>query len=476
MLEPDKAAFTMIDIIENGKTPYKLITTEKGLSIDSKLKIEDNENFKLTFTLQPEDQRKGIDLDYFFQRPFALITSGMVIHVKNFNVLKGSRGLNEHTPCDLNIELKSFKGDLDDNMWKQSRQKAYIKYRKSQLNPHSSGIIFDLKTHTEDNGFFNAVELKVGEVKFLFYHETIDAENGYFIINPNGNIDFTQMEAIVEAVITAFGFLNGFYMRSSIYYFTVKEVENRDNISFYYENFDSAINSDKPILDSGNYPDIPREARELTSEQFNRLVNLLFENTEYLRSAYLLIEASTLKGCSQASLASVALETIANKIQEKFTAENIIDNNTIWSGLRYDLTKVVKKYADRIAKDKLTILTNKIAIINNQPNSSKLNSAFDKLGIILNEEEKGCINSRNLFLHGKLPRNKTTILTDTELLNILANRLVMLSSMLLLKLIGYDGNVIDRGMTEVIKWRMINAGQKVRGGNCLRNISNPNDD
>ncbi|MBB5439304.1 hypothetical protein HDC92_002991 [Pedobacter sp. AK017] len=88
-------------------------------------------------------------------------------------------------------------------------------------------------------------------------------------------------------------------------------------------------------------------------------------------------------------------------------------------------------------------------------------------------EEKECINSRNLFLHGNLPRNKNTILNDQELLSILANRLVMLSSMLILKLVGYDGNVIDRGMTEVIKWRMIHAGQRVGGGSCLRNIASP---
>ncbi|MBB5439305.1 hypothetical protein HDC92_002992 [Pedobacter sp. AK017] len=100
-------------------------------------------------------------------------------------------------------------------------------------------------------------------------------------------------------------------------------------------------------------------------------------------SAYLLIEASTLKGCSQASLGAVALETITRKIQEKNAAEKIIDDKTVSRGLLYDLNKVIKKYADRLKKDQLTMLTNKINMINNKPNSSKLTSAFDQMGIIL---------------------------------------------------------------------------------------------
>ncbi|WP_443939213.1 hypothetical protein [Pedobacter sp. MW01-1-1] len=476
MLTPDSAAHNLINILENGKTSYKLITTEKDLAIESEFKILDDNNFELSFTLQPDEQKRGIDIDYFFQKPFVLATHGMRVFVKNSSVRNASRGLNEDSPCKFKVELQSFKGDADENMWKQSRQKAYIKYKISKFNPYSSGLTFDLRTHEKDNGFFNAVALKIRNIDFLFYHEAVDTENGYFIINPNGKIDFTQLEAIVEAVITAYGFLNGFYMRDAIYYFTVKEIDNKSKVSFYYENFNTSILSDKPILDSGNYADIPRQERELTSAQFNKLVNLLYDDKEFSRSAYLLIEAGTLKGCSQASLGAVALETITKKIQEKNVPQNIVDDKKTWNGLRYELMKIVKKYTEHLTKDQLTILTNKISLINNKPNSSKLTSPFEQLGIKLNAEEKECINSRNLFLHGNLPRNKNSALSDQELLNILANRLVMLSSMLLLKLIGYEGKVIDRGMTEVIKWRMIHAGQKVYGGNLLRNINRPADE
>lgn len=108
----------------------------------------------------------------------------------------------------------------------------------------------------------------------------------------------------------------------------------------------------------------------------------MYHDKEYLRSAYLLIEASTLKGCSQASLGAVALETITKKIQEKSATEKILDDKTVSRGLLHDLNKVIKKYADRLRKDQLTILTNKINILNNKPNSNKLTSAFDQMGIM----------------------------------------------------------------------------------------------
>lgn len=358
------------------------------------------------------------------------------------------------------------------NLCGNRRYKKPIKYKKSRFNPYSSGLIFDLKTHSRDDGFFNAISLKTGKIDFLFYHESIDADYGYFIVNPKQKTDFDQLEAIVNAVITAYWFLNGFYMLDTIYYFTMKEIDGKKKTSFYYENFKASINSNKPIIDSGNYADIPKQERLLSSEQFQNLVNLLFHDKEYLRSAYLLIEAGTLTGCSQASLGAVALETITKKIQKKNVAGSIIEDKQTSRGLLYKLNKVLKEYSG-LSQEQLRILSNKLNSINNKPNSSKLTAAFDQVGITLTHEEQECINSRNLFLHGNLPRNKDAVMSDRELLGILANRLVMLSSMLLLKLAGFNDYVIDRGMTEVIKWRMIMRGKKVRGGNYLRNISKP---
>lgn len=473
MLSPDLAALDLIKLLEKGEHLYKLVTTVKGLAIDSNFRIAEDDNFKLTFTLQPAEQQKGIDLDYFFTRPFALATMGMSIYITNGKVIRGKHELNEDSPCKYEIEVKSFKGDVDDSLWRQSFQKAYIKYRRDKINPYSSAVIFDLTTRDIDDGFYNAVTFEIDKKEFLFYHETIDNIYGYFVISPKKEIDLDKLQAIVKTVITAYGFINGNYVMDVVYYLCVKEVNGKRIPSFYFENFKASILSNKPILDSGNYPDIPKEQRLLTSLQFGALIKLLFHNEDYLRSAYLLIEAGTLTGCSKASLGAVALETITKNIQKLNNSNEIIEDKNLRRNLIYKLQKVLKEYTNVLDKEQFRILTNKINSLNNKPNSNKLTAAFDQLSIRLNEDEQECINSRNRFLHGNLPQNKDLNLSDQELLNVLANRLAMLSSMLLLKSAGYNGYVIDRGMTEVIKWRMIMRGQKVNGGNCLRNINQP---
>lgn len=468
----DEAIFNLVDILENGKPEYKLVTTEKELFVIGDFRILENNNYLLTFTLKPEQHNKGIDVDYFMTKPFILLTrDGMKIVVNNYKIVKASKGIIETVPCKFQIEIKSFRGDADESLWLQSKQKAYIKYKRNNFSPCKSGIVFDYTTSGKDNGFYNALILKIDNTEIIFYHESLSMDSGYFVIAHNQKIDFEKFQSIVSSIITAYGFLNGFYMLDTIYYFSVKEIENVPNVTFYYENFNQAIFSENPILDSGNYHDIPKEKRLLSSNQFNKLVNIFLKDADYMRSGYLLIEAGSLNGSSKASLGAVALETVTKKIVAKKLEDKIVEDKNIMYGLLYKLKKILKEYSNVLTKEQLLILTNKLNAVNKKPNSSKLNGAFDDLSISLTAEEKQCIDSRNLFLHGSLPRNKEGNLTDQEQVNIMANRLVMLTSILLLKLIGYEGYVIDKGMTEIIKWRRIMSGQKAPKGNYLREIT-----
>ncbi|WP_312190900.1 hypothetical protein [Sphingobacterium sp.] len=474
MLEPDKASMNLIHIIESGKAKYKIVTTITGLAVVSSFRILENGNYNVDMTINPDEHEKGVDLDYFFRRPFGLVTQdGMRIFVNNHKVVSGSMGLDTSAPFKCNIEIKSFKGDADDSLWKNSRQRAYIKYNSKTFNAFSSGLIFDYTTASEDKGFYNAVLLKIEETELLFYHEQLGDGLGVFVIWPKKMIDFDVFQPMVSAIITAYGLLNGFYMLDSIYYITVKELANASKTSFYYENSEAAILSGNPILDSGNYPDVPEIERKMTSTQFNKLVNMFYKDQDYQRSGYLLIEAGSLNDTAKASMGAVALETITKKIGDKKTDSKIISDSSLISGIKHKLKKVLKEYNETLTKEQHQLLNTKIDLMNSMPSRNKLTSPFDQLGIALSEDELECIKSRNFFLHGNLPNNKNSDLTNQELLSVMANRLVMLSAMLLLKSAGYDGYVIDRGITEVIKWRMIMQGMKVQSGNNLRHIADP---
>ena len=187
----------------------------------------------------------------------------------------------------------------------------------------------------------------------------------------------------------------------------------------------------------------------------------------------LLITAGTIQGISKGSLASVALETITNFICSKQKATPIIEDNEISSKLKYELKIGLKKIKPLVLPEQYSILENKLTHINNCPNSQKLEAPFEILGIILTEEEKYCLKCRNKILHGVLPDNKKLkMLTEEERVFCVSNKLIMLSSMLLLKKIGYEYNVIDWGYTEIAKKRTILKGQRVRSGNIFRKICN----
>lgn len=472
MFDIDRHIYDFIEKLQGSGNSYKLFTTIPDFFINSDFRVVDNDNYNLSFTLQPNELKKGLDLNYFFQRPFILVSEGMRILIQNVDVVEASQGINDDGPCKFNIKVKAFKGDTDEALWEQSKQVAYLRYNKNQFSSSKSGIIFDLTTSSKNNGFYNALQLNIDNVELLFYYESVTPEYGYYIFRPKGLIDFKKFKHIIDSVITAFGFLNGYYMPDTVYYFAQKKVKNKSILTYSYENSKRSFNTNAPIIDSGYYKDIPVEDLQLSSLEFNNLVDVLYKNEEYLRSALLLINAGTLKGCAKASLAAVALETITKNIGAESLSKQIIGDKRLSKELRCQLKNTLYKFSDKLDQEQLSILSNKLDQINSKPNASKLEDAFQHLDILLDEEEKYCISCRNLFLHGNLPKRKQdTWLTDIELLDIVADRLVMLGSILLLKMAKYNGMVIDRGMTEVTKWRMIKSGQKVGGGNCLRSIT-----
>jgi hypothetical protein len=471
MFETDRLVYEFIELLQAGKDSYKLFTTIPDFMIDANFQKTDNDNYELLFTLQPNELKKGLDLDYFFQRPFLLVSNRMKILVQNYDITSGKQGILEDSPCNFKIEVKAFKGDTDDDLWEQSKQKAYFKCKKSKFIPHKSGVLFDLTTKAKDNGDYNAIILKIDNVELLFYYESITSEDGYYIFIPKESINFNKFQRIIHVIITSYGFLNGFLLKDTVYYFAQKEINKRGLITFRYENFKESFYSKYPILDSGHYNDISNEDLQLTCAQFNHLVNLLYTNEEYFRAALLLISAGRLDGCDKASLGAVSLETITKEVWKDST-QKIIEDKELNQKIRDQLKRCVESFSEQLTKKQLDLLKNKIDQINNKPNSDKLEDPFLLLNIPLDEDDLFCIDCRNRLLHGNLPRRKKDMcLSDEELLDLVANRIVLLSSMLLLKLAGYTGLVIDWGMTKIIKWRMIKNGEKVTGGNSLRRIS-----
>lgn len=479
MLERDKLIINFIENLEKGKEDYKFTFIDEnsldasGVYINSNFKKNHNNNYEITFKASDSELENKLNPDYFMSKPSYLVSSGKLITgIENYNVLSVTQGIQDELPNNYRIEVNAFRQGVEFKKWQDSRQKAYIKCNNEIFDPTNTAIQFDLNFNGSSTK--NALHISIDKIDLIFYYEQVDKEHGYFVFDANALINFEKFKTIIEIVSTAYGLITGYYLLGSIYYFSLKQESNRTSpLSYYYENISQILKSDNAILKNGFYEDIPKNRITLSSSQFNNLVKKLYADNELYRSAKLLITAFNEKGCAKASLAAVALETITKRIDTESVTGKIIDDKKIAHGLRNKLKKVIKEYKESINPQQSELLVKKVDNINTNTNFNKLEEAFKSLNIKLKPEEVECIKSRNLFLHGNQPKNIKNIkhLRQDEIVNIMSNRLVMLSCMLLLKLSKFDGFVIDWGMTEVIKWRMLRSGEKPPNGCFLRDIS-----
>ena len=133
--------------------------------------------------------------------------------------------------------------------------------------------------------------------------------------------------------------------------------------------------------------------------------------------------------------------------------------------MTYELKKAIKKIKDKVDKATWDKLSSKIGKFNELPNAIKLSTPFTSLGINLSEGEEYCLSCRNLFLHGSIPSPKEDAykyLSQEELQSLIANRLCMLSAMLMLKKANYNGLLIDWGATEIMYKSEVAVGHGIK--------------
>ena len=212
----------------------------------------------------------------------------------------------------------------------------------------------------------------------------------------------------------------------------------KETLTFKYQSLNNTINSKKPLIDFHHYTHIEDKKILLISENFETLVRLLYNNVELRRTCILIAQAGCLDNISKGILASVALETGTSHFVSKETSKSIklIEDKNIIKQLTYELKKAIQKIKDKVDKATWNKLSSKIGKFNELPNAIKLSTPFTSLGINLLEGEEYCLSCRNLFLHGSIPSPKEEAykyLSQEELQSLIANRLCMLSAMLMLK-------------------------------------------
>ena len=475
IFQDDNAVLRLISLFESGEIDFKLATSIENIVMDAKMVREKNGEFLVKFDLLPQWNDK-FEMNHFFERPVMLVTNGVNMLIKNTDVTKFKQTIGEDVRQAC-ININAFRGDIDDKNWRHSKQAAYFRFDCSIFHAYNCGVIYDMTTNKDQNSTWkNCMKIEIDKSAILFYYVQIEENLGYFVFKTNDPIDHDKFLHIINSIRAAFALISGFYIADSAYFISMQKGKS-NTLTYRYENFNETIHSQRPLLDNSFYRDIPQDELRLTSNQFERLSKLLYMNEELLRSCVLLTQASNVDNLSKGCLAAVALETITNKIVDKGTNTSVlIEDKGVYRQLKYELEKAINKIRNNIEKPTFDKLKSKIGKINEQSNSTKLGTPFETLGISLNEEEQYCISCRNYLLHGSLPTPTSELfktLTKDELLKLVSYRLIMLSSMLILKKIGYEYYVIDWGYTEIAIKRMMMNCKSIKGlGRAHRLIGN----
>lgn len=467
---------TFMEGVEKGDTEYLLGIDVPTRVYKAKFKKNDDDNFELKFTV-PKGEK--FDAGYFFSKPAVLSIQGQVqIILMNTDAISFTQSINNEEPKAVKVVYKSFATEIDPAKWKNSKHCAYIRYSKQNFRYRDMSLGYDFTTDkNQQSSWRNAFVIRLAsDINVIVsFEESMVGDDAYCVFRSQKRMDITLFENVVDVVRTLYGLLSGYSFADSGYFisdYTGEKPKNRIPLIVRYHNLEKAKKHKYPLLDKTHYVDDDHKKLEITTEQFEALVKLLVGNDEFKRAARMLTDASAIDGASRGALAVVALESISNQIVKKGPAVKIITDKDVASQLNYELNKGLKKVKGKISAEDFKKLESKVNSVNNLPNAVKLESVFEQLGIVLNEEEQYCISCRNQFLHGALPKHdKIKFLTINELVFLVSQRLIMLTAMLLLKKAGFNGLVNDWGYTEVMKLRDIRAGIPLRHvGNAHREV------
>lgn len=474
IFEQDKHMLTFMEGVEKGESDFLLGIDNPTRVYKAKFEKNEDDNFILKFSVPEGDD---FDAEYFFSKPAVLFVPNKIqILLLNTDALRFTQTFNEKGPQEVKVTYKSFGTEVNPSKWKYSKHCAYIRYSKEDFRYTDMSLGYDMTTDkNQHSSWKNAFLIRLAEDNNIIvsFEERLAGDDAYCVFRAQKKMDVGLFEKTVEAVRIVYGLLAGYSFADRGYFisdYTGEKPKERIPLIVRYHNREKAKKHKYPLLDKSHYVDDDHKQFELTTEQMNALIKLLIKNEELARAAKLLIEASAIDGTSKGVLAVVALETIANQLVPKGPAANVIMDKAIASQLNYELNKGLKKIKEKVTTEDYKKLESKVNSVNNLPNAVKLESVFEQLGLVLDDEEKDCISSRNQFLHGWLPKNKKlSFLTEHELVFMVSQRLIMLTVMLLLKKAGYGGMVNDWGYTEVVKLRAISEGRPLRQvGNAHR--------
>lgn len=290
----------------------------------------------------------------------------------------------------------------------------------------------------------------------------------YLVIDCINKMSLPDFHEYCWSVTVALGYVTGHLIQNDVYTFSYRNkslkgffnftYSQRRNsiISLYkpvYTNPHGWIKSDKKIVEK-----YCGKINPINPLQMSKLCKMINNEIDIKAIVLLIIEFL----CSSLLLMPAGLSVALEGLSEYFSTKNLekinpISNKKLSKKFREDLIYVLDKYKTDPNFSGYEIMKNKILAINSPTTREKLKSPFTFLNISLNETDEQILQYRNDFLHGNInlkPRKGKKLYTmDSYEISL---RLLTLLNMILMKMIGYEGYIVNH--VKVQEWGL---GKKI---------------
>lgn len=339
IFQEDKAFLYLVSILQSGKTSWKLFTAQENIVFDAQLCFLANGNVQINFSA-PSDDFEKFNKDLFWVSPSLLVESSgskllflwkdIIGFTFNYDGDKPVKGKIEYSAFETDTNLSSInfisKTHQSETIWNSGKYATYLFADKNKaVSIHESGIELLLTSDkNQSSANKNMISFELQKNQFCFYELDVTGDNILFVLKSQKTLSYDDFIKVKDAVISAYALITGTFLGSSGYLMSLSKV---DGLRIRYSQNTDTMFSGCRLIDGNHYTNLPSERILLPAEVFGKLVRLLFRNESLRRSCLLITQAGVANGITRGSIASVALETVANELKtEEHKTSTLIED------------------------------------------------------------------------------------------------------------------------------------------------------
>ncbi len=284
-------------------------------------------------------------------------------------------------------------------------------------------------------------------------------KNDYFlVIDSSIKQTYKEFSEKVYSICIGLGYITGHYPGNKGYFFAYSNRDKKEFKHFQFTHLRKSINLGFSPIYVNAYPYIRDKGlaekyqnliRPVSIIEFSKLCDNINSSIEFQSTLMLILESSEASLLFRPGGYAIALETLSDIIIGDLKLKLApIKDKTLAKNIRKAFTDILDENSASIDPDDIKTLKIRIDQFNQITNKSRLKAPFDLQGIELLKEDLDILETRNDFLHGRVPditkagedRSLDRINKDLYYASI---RLYTLLNILILKWIGYDNRVLN---------------------------------